>query len=136
MAKVESWGVSAKSSCQRISLAFQRLAACLLKRWGAMHPQEVREEVGVVAPEVRKEFRVFIESQELTNYLDGEHFGVAERGSGPAPSEAPEFLESVVDEAEEDGDDEGAKIHKKKKKKKKKTSATSVSGAIGSTPSV
>ena len=131
MAKVESWGVSAKSSCQRISLAFQRLAACLLKRWGAMHPQEVREEVGVVAPEVRKEFRVFVESQELTDDLDGEHFGVAERGSGPAPSEAPElFLESVVDEAEEDGDDEGAKIHKEK------TSATSVSGAIGSTPSV
>jgi hypothetical protein len=31
-----------------------------------MHPQEVREEVGVVAPEVREEFRVFVEPQELT----------------------------------------------------------------------
>jgi hypothetical protein len=75
--------------------------------------------VGVVAPEVGKELRIFIESQKLANDLDGEHFRVRERGGGSAPSEAPEVLESVIYEAE-DGYDEGAKIHKKK------TSATSL----------
>ena len=34
---------------------------------GAMHPPEVREEVGVVAPEVRKELRVFVYPQELAD---------------------------------------------------------------------
>jgi hypothetical protein len=100
---------------------------CLPGEGGAMHTSEVREEVGVVAPEVRKEFCIFIESQELTDDLDGEHFRVAQRGSWSAPSETPEVLESVIYEAE-DGYDEGAKIHKKK------TSVTF--GAIGSTPSV
>lgn len=46
---------------------------------GAMHVQEIREEVGVVAPEVREELRVFVEPQELADDLDGEDFGVAER---------------------------------------------------------
>ncbi len=75
-----------------------------------MHPQEVREEVGVVAPEVLKEFRVFVESQELTDDLDGEHFRVAQRWGGSPSSQAPEASDAVVDEAE-DGHDEGAKIH-------------------------
>ncbi len=52
-----------------------------------MHVQEVREEVGVVAPEVRKELRVFVEPQELADDdLHSEHFGVAERGGGSARS--------------------------------------------------
>src|SRR5215217_750062 len=78
-------------------------------------------------PEVRKEFGVFVEPEELTDDLDSQYFRVTERGSESALSEAPEVLESVIYEAE-DRDDEGAKIHKK-------TSAAS-SGAIGSTPSV
>ena len=69
--------------------------------------------MSVVAPEVRKEFRIFIESQELADDLDGEHFRVAERWGGSACSETPEISDAVVDKAE-DGDDEGAKIHKKK----------------------
>jgi hypothetical protein len=77
---------------------------------GAMHSPEVREEVGVVAPEVSEEFGVFVEPQELADDLDGEDFRVGERGSGSAGSEVSEVLESVVDEAE-DGYDEGAKIH-------------------------
>jgi hypothetical protein len=91
-----------------------------------MYLPEVREEVGVVAPEVHKEFGVFVEPEELTYELDSQYFRVAERGSGSALSEAAEVLESLIYEAE-DRDDEGAKIHKK-------TSAAS--GAIGSTPSV
>jgi hypothetical protein len=75
-----------------------------------MHASEVREEMGVVVPKVRKEFRVFIESQELADDLDGEHFRVAERWSGSTCSETPEFSDTVVDETE-DGHDEGAKIH-------------------------
>ena len=77
---------------------------------GAMHPPEVREEVGVVAPEVRKELRVFVYSQELADELDGEHFGVEERRGGSARSQSPEVGDTVVDEAK-DGHDEGAKIH-------------------------
>jgi hypothetical protein len=92
-----------------------------------MHLPEVREEVGVVAPEVRKEFGVFVEPEELTDDLDSQYFRVAERGSGSALSEAAEVLESVIYEAEDRDDDEGAKNHKK-------TSAAS--GAIGPTPSV
>ena len=77
---------------------------------GAMHPPQIREEVGVVTPEVRKEFGLFVYPQELAYDLDGEDFGVAERRSGPTCSEAPEVLDTIVDEAE-DGYDEGAKIH-------------------------
>jgi hypothetical protein len=83
--------------------------------------------VGVVAPEVRKELRIFVEPQELADDLYGDDLGVKERWGGSALSEAPEILESVVDEAEDGYDEGGAKIHKK-------TSATS--GAIGLTPSV
>jgi hypothetical protein len=75
-----------------------------------MHPPQIREKVGVVAPEVRKEFRVFAYPQELAYDLDGKDFRVAERRSGSACSEAPEVLELVVYEAE-DGHDKGAKIH-------------------------
>ena len=78
-----------------------------------MHTCEVREEVGVVAAEVQKECPIFIESQELTNYLDGEHFRVRKRRSRFARSETPEVSDAVVDEAE-DGNDEGAKIHKRR----------------------
>jgi len=92
---------------------------CLPSEGGAMHPQEVREEVDVVAPEVREEFCVFVEPQKLTDDLDSEDFSVAERGSGSTLSEASEVLKSVIYEAE-DRNDEGAKIHKKK------TSATSL----------
>jgi hypothetical protein len=66
-------------------------------------------------------FRVFVYPQELTDDLDGEYFGVAERGSGSTCSETPELNDAIVDEAE-DRYDESAKIQQK-------TSATS--GAIG-----
>src|SRR5829696_3321286 len=99
---------------------------CLPGEGGAMHTSEVREEVGVVALEVRKEFGVFVEPEELTDDLDSQYFRVAEGGSGSALSEAPEVFKLVIYEAE-DRNDEGAKIHKK-------TSAAS--GAIGSTPSI
>jgi hypothetical protein len=85
---------------------------------GAMHPQEVREVVGVVAPEIRKELRIFVESQKFADDLYGEHFRVGECGGGSALSETPEASDAVIYEAE-DGYDEGAKIHKK-------TSATSL----------
>src|SRR5215211_858007 len=128
MAKVGSWGVSAKSSWpQRRSLTFQkRLAACLAKVVRCTHPS-LREEVGGVASEVGEELRIFVEPQELADHLDGEDFGVAELWGGSAPSEAPEVSGTVVDEAE-DGDDEGAKIQKK-------TSATFL-WCYWSTPSV
>jgi hypothetical protein len=100
---------------------------CLPAEGGAMHASEVREEVGIVAPEVGKEFCVLVYPQKLAYDLDGEHFGVAQRWGRSATSETSEVLEAVVDEAE-DRDDEGAKIHNKK------TSVTS--GATGSTPSV
>jgi hypothetical protein len=86
-----------------------------------MHTSEVWEEMGVVAPKVRNEFCIFIESQKLANDLYGENFRVAERWSGSTCSETTEFSDAVVDETE-NGHDEGAKIHKKK------TSA--MSGAI------
>ncbi len=78
-----------------------------------MHPAEVREEVGVVAPEVRKELRILVEPQELADHLDGEDLRVEERRGGSACSEAPEARDPIVYEAE-DGDDEGAKIHGKR----------------------
>ena len=72
-----------------------------------MHLPQVREEVvGVMAPEVGKELRIFVESQKFADDLDGEYFGVTERWGGSAASDAP-FFEPVVYEAE-DGDDEGA----------------------------
>ena len=91
-----------------------------------MHTPQVREEMGVVAPEVLGEFSVFIDPQELADDLDGNDLRVEERRVGPAPSEAPEVRDPVVDEAK-DGYDEGAKIQQK-------TSATS--GAIGLIPSI
>jgi hypothetical protein len=94
-----------------------------------MHEAEAWEEVSVVAPEVGKELRIFVEPQELTDELDGEHFRIPERrwGGSSAPSEAPEVGDTVVYEAE-DGDDEGVKI-------RKKTSSTSLR-CYWSTPSV
>src|SRR5215217_41764 len=74
-----------------------------------MHPQDVREEMGVVAPKVRKEFCIFIESQKLANDLDGENFRAAKRSASTC-SDTTEFSDAVVYEAE-DADDEGAKIH-------------------------
>jgi hypothetical protein len=84
--------------------------------------------VNVVALEVGKELCVFVYPKELTDYLDGEHFRVAQRRGGTTPSEAPEVSDAVVDEAE-DGHDEGAKIHKRRPPLR-------LYGAIGSTPSV
>ena len=52
--------------------------SCLPGEGGAMHSPEVREEVGVVTPEVGEELCIFVESQELTDDLDGDDFGVAE----------------------------------------------------------
>jgi hypothetical protein len=76
-----------------------------------MHPQQVREVVvGVVAPEVGKELRIFVYPQELTDNLDGEDFRVAERRGRSALSEASKLSDAVVYEAE-DRDDEGVKIH-------------------------
>jgi len=85
---------------------------CLPSEGGAMHISEVWEEMGVVAPEVGKEFCIFVEAQELADDLDSEDLGVGERGSGSALSEASEVLDAVVDKAE-DSDDEGAKIQQK-----------------------
>jgi hypothetical protein len=65
---------------------------------GAMHPQEVREKMGVVPPNVRKESCSFIESQKLANDFDGDDFRVAKRRSGSACSEMPDFSDAVVDE--------------------------------------
>ena len=72
-----------------------------------MHHQEVREEVGVVAPEVEEELFVFVYPQKLADDLYGEHLRVEKRRGRSAPSEISEVLESVVDEAE-DSNDEGA----------------------------
>jgi hypothetical protein len=83
---------------------------CLPAEGGAMHSPQVREVVGVVVPEVGKELRVLIESQELSDDLDGEHFGIGECGGGSTCSEASEVLDAIVYEAE-DRDDEGVKIH-------------------------
>jgi len=66
--------------------------------------------VGVVTPEVVKELRIFAESQELADDLDGDDFRVAECCGGSTCSEAPELSDVVVDEAE-DGADEGVKMH-------------------------
>jgi hypothetical protein len=80
---------------------------------GAMHPQEIGEQMSVVAPKVGKEFCIFIESQKLANDFDGDDFRVAESRSGSTCSERPEFSDAVVDETE-DGDDEGVKIHQRR----------------------
>ena len=56
---------------------------------GAMHPQEIREEMGVVAPKVGEEFRVFVEPQKRTNDFDGDDFGVAERMTSTSASLCP-----------------------------------------------
>jgi hypothetical protein len=61
-----------------------------------MHSPEVREEVGVVTPEVGEELCIFVESQKLTDDLDGEDFGVAEGGGWSACSEASEVGYAVV----------------------------------------
>jgi hypothetical protein len=86
---------------------------CLPAEGGAMHLPQIRKEVGVVASEVGKELRVFIESQELSDDLDGEDFRVGECGSGSTCSEAPEVLDMVVYEAK-DRDDKGARIRERK----------------------
>jgi hypothetical protein len=75
-----------------------------------MYPPQIREEMGVVAPEVRKELRVLVEAQELTYDLDGDDLRVEERRSRSTLSEASELLEAVVYETK-DAYDEGAKIH-------------------------
>src|SRR5215212_1022203 len=113
MANVGSWGARRRSSWQRGAPLSSRGWLPVPGEGGPMYVQEVREVVGVVAPEVGKEFRVFVESQKLADDLDGDDFGVAERGGGSAPSEAPEVGNAVVYEAE-DGYDEGAKIHKRR----------------------
>jgi hypothetical protein len=83
---------------------------CLPGEGGAMHPPQVREEVGIVAPEVGKELRVLVEPQELAYDLDGQDLRVEERRSRSTLSEASELSDAVVYEAE-DAYDEGAKIH-------------------------
>jgi hypothetical protein len=61
-----------------------------------MHTSEVREEVGVVAPEVEEELFVFVYPQELADNLDGDDLRVEERWGRSAPSEISEVLESIV----------------------------------------
>jgi hypothetical protein len=61
----------------------------LAREGGAMHSREVREEVGVVTPEVGEELCIFVHPQELTDDLDGEDFGVVERGAGPRALRRP-----------------------------------------------
>lgn len=73
-----------------------------------MHPPQAREEVvSVVAPEVLKEFRLFVESQKRADDLDGEDLRGKDRRGGSAPSETSQLFDAVADETE-DGDDEGA----------------------------
>ena len=72
-----------------------------------MHPPQVREEVGVVAPEVRRELRILVKPQELAYDLDGQGLRVEERRRRSTLSEASELSDAVVYEPE-DGYDEGA----------------------------
>jgi hypothetical protein len=69
---------------------------CLPGEGGAMHSPQVREEVGVVAPEVCKELCIFVDPQKLAYDLDGDDLGVAERWGGSATSETTEILDAVV----------------------------------------
>jgi hypothetical protein len=73
----------------------------LPREGGAVHTSEVREEVSVVAPEVREKICVFVESQKLTDDLDGNDLRVAERRGGSACPGAPEVGDAVVYEAED-----------------------------------
>ena len=45
--------------------------------------------MSVVAPEVLKDFRIFVESQEPAGDLDGKDFRVAELGEGPRSRRRP-----------------------------------------------
>jgi hypothetical protein len=78
-----------------------------------MHASEVREVVGVVAPEVGEELCVFIEAEELTDDLYGEDLRVGELWGGTALTEPMLSFELIVYQAK-DGNDEGAKIHEQK----------------------
>jgi hypothetical protein len=60
-----------------------------------MHTSEVREVVGIVAPEVGKELLIFIESQKFADDLDSDYFRVGERWGGSAASDGSLF-EAVV----------------------------------------
>jgi hypothetical protein len=91
------------------SLTFQRFAAWR-EKVVRLHSREVREEVGVVMPEVGEKLCIFVHPQELTDDLDGEDFGVVERGGGTACSEASEVGYAVVYKAKDGDDDEGVKI--------------------------
>jgi hypothetical protein len=79
---------------------------------GAMHFGEGGEPLSVMTPEVTKDRLVGVETEELADDLDGEHFCVRELGQRTSCSEVSAF-DSVIDEAE-DANDEGVKIHGKR----------------------
>src|SRR5829696_629383 len=63
---------------------------CLARESGAVYPPQVREEVSVVAPEVGKKLRIFVEPQELADNLDGDDLRVKElRGGSARPRRRP-----------------------------------------------
>lgn len=70
------------------------------------------EPLAVMVSEVTKDRFVRVHTKELTYYFDGEDLRVRKFGQGTTRSEGPVF-DSAVDEAE-DGDYEGAKIHRKR----------------------
>ena len=101
MAKEGSRGASARNSCQRRSLTFQRFAACAGRRWCAVYLLlECGEPFTVVTAEEAVDALVGVKAEELSDDLEGEDLSIRELGCGSATSDASPF-ETVVDEAEE-----------------------------------
>jgi hypothetical protein len=77
-----------------------------------MYLLECGEPLCVVPSEVAVDAFVGVESQELTDDLDGEDFRIGKLGARPALADTPSF-ELIIHQAE-DGNDEGAKIHERR----------------------
>jgi hypothetical protein len=84
---------------------------CLTGEGGAMHFTEGREPFAVVAAEIAVDSLVGVESEELSDDLNSEDFGVGERRGRAALADTM-TLDSVVYETK-DGYDESAKIQQK-----------------------
>jgi hypothetical protein len=84
---------------------------CLTGEGGAMHFAEGREPFAVVAAEIAVDSLVGVESEELSDDLNSEDFGVGERRGRAALADTM-TLDSVVYETK-DGYDESAKIQQK-----------------------
>jgi hypothetical protein len=79
----------------------------------AVYLVEGREPLGVVPSEVAVDGLVGVDAEELPDHFDGEHLGVGELGGRSTLAQRSPLFESVVDEAEDRGD-EGVKIHRKR----------------------